>query len=320
MPPYNSASHLTGDVLLSVWEHSGLPEKQLWKKRYSGELTYNAFHGRIWRAKHGIVSRPELFQHDLGEPLHLNGDWMIIGDAQLPTTDYDFAILPAVIAEYHLSRPRQLLIVGDLINADAFSKYEDEIGTPTFRQEIKAAKQLISEWRTVFDRVIWLAGNHERRVSGKTSAALLMADLAMIIDTSVETSDYDRAVIHTPTGDWLAAHGSNYSVNQLSVLDWLVWKYRMNVIGHHQHHCAKGWDRFKHNVVVDNGGLFNQWHMSYVQMNTSKSPNMMQGFTMLRGGYPYVFSREPFTNWADWLPESQLRKVNRKSARNKKAS
>lgn len=309
MPPYNNASHLTGEILLAVWQRSGLPEKELWRKRYSGELNYNQFHGRIWRAKHGITSRPELFQNDIGQPLELTGDWVIVGDVQLPTTDYDFAALPAIIGEYYLNKPRQLLIVGDLLNMDAFSKYEMEIGLPSFRQEINAARQLIAEWRTVFDRIVWLAGNHERRASKATGAAILMTELAMLIDSSIETSDYDRAIIHTPKGDWLVAHGANYSVNQLNVLDWIVFKYRMNVIGHHQHHCAIGWDRFKHNVIIDNGGLFNQWHMAYVQMNTTKSPNMMQGFTMLRDGYPDVFSQEPFTNWSRWLDVAQARRV-----------
>lgn len=314
MQPYNDASHLTGDVLLSVWEHSGLPEKELWRKRYSGELNYNQFHGRLWRAKHGITSRPELFQHDIGEPLSLTGDWLIVGDVQLPSTDYDFAILPAVIAEYHLRKPRQLLIVGDLVNMDCFSAYENEIGLPAFRQEIDAARQLIGEWERVFDRIVWLAGNHERRISKRTGGAILMQDLAQMINTRIETSNFDRAIIHTPTGDWLAAHGTDYSVNQLSVGDWLAGKHRMHIIGHHQHHLAIGWNRYKQNVIIDNGGLFNEWYMAYVRLDTSKKPNMMQGFTMLRGGFPDVFSREPFTNWGRWLDGKLKKHIKRSKA------
>jgi len=30
---------------------------------------------------------------------------------------------------------------------------------------------------------------------------------------------------------------------------------------------------------------------------------MKPGFTMLKNGTPYLFGREPFTDWRRWLPE-----------------
>lgn len=290
-------------TLFTEYQSSGLRHKEFWRRHYADTLTYGQYCGRVWRARQNFKEPPP--GPDYGLPLQLTGDWMIAGDAQLPTTDWDFAALVGAVAHRYLKKPRQLLIVGDLLNMDAFAKYEQEIGLPSFRQEMTAARQLISEWFRTFQRIVFLPGNHERRASKATSAALLMEDLAMLIDQRMETSVYDRAIINTPTGQWLAAHGSDYSVNQLTVADMLAQKNRMHIIGHHQHHAAFGWDRFKHNVVIDNGGLFNQWQMAYVQLNTSKKPNMQQGFTMLRGGYPYVFSVEPFTDWDFWLPDAR---------------
>lgn len=287
-------------TLLDEFNASGMQETDFWRAFYP-HLTYAAFHGRLWRAKEKIEDRAKMFATMNGDLLNLEGDWIIVGDVQLPTTDYAFAALPAAIAKRHLKRPRQLLIAGDLMNMDAFSAYANEIGMPAFRQEVESARVLIREWRRVFDRIVWLPGNHERRISRMSGGAILMDDLRTIIDTHIETSDYDRATIHTPTGDWLIAHGSNYSVNQLIVADQLAQKYRSHIIGHHQHHCAIGWDRYKHNIVIDNGGLFNDYAMAYCQLNTSKSPVMMRGFTMLKSGYPYMFSEAPFTDWDFWL-------------------
>lgn len=287
--------------LLAELNASGMTEKEFWRAHYHSQMTYAAFHGRLWRARQGLKYEADMFTAVENNVLKLSGDWIVVGDVQLPTTNYEFAALPAAIAKRHLKKPRQLAIVGDLMNMDAFSAYASEIGMPAFRQEVEAARVLIAEWRKTFDRILWLPGNHERRISRMSGGSILMDDLRTIIDTSIETSDYDRAVIQSPTGDWLIAHGSNYSINQLVVADQLAQKYRMHVIGHHQHHCAAGWDRYKHNVVIDNGGLFNDFAMAYCQLNTSKSAVMMRGFTMLRNGYPYTFSEAPYTDWDYWL-------------------
>lgn len=286
------------DQQLLAEHHAGVSCPEL-AQRYG--LNADSVRGRIWRARLKIAPQPELFQHDLGRPLTLTGDWIVLGDVQLPTTDYDYAIYPAAIAARYLKKPRQLAIVGDLMNMDAFSAYEAEIGFPAFRREIEAARCLLLEWFKVFDRIVWLPGNHERRISKRTAGAILMEDLASIIHARVEVSNFDHATIEAPTGRWLIAHGSEYSVNQLMVADQLAQKNRTHVIGHHQHHAAVGWDRYKFNVVIDNGGLFNEWHMAYVQLDTNKKARMQKGFTMLKNGYPTLFSVEPLTDWESWL-------------------
>lgn len=289
------------DELFTRLQESGLPEKTFWKVYCSHAMTYDAFHGRIWRAKNKIPDASNLFTHDFGQPLALSGDWMIVGDVQLPTTDYNFAMLPAAIAQKHLKKPRQLLICGDLMNMDAFSAYENQIGLPGFRQEVEAARALLLTWYKVFDRIVWVSGNHEARISKRSHGSILMQDLGMLVNARVETSEFDRVVIDTSSGKWTVPHGSDYSINQLTIADALVAKYRTHIILHHQHHCSIGFDRYKHNIIIDNGGLFNSWHMAYVQMTTSKKANMQNGFTMLRDGYPHLFSREPFTDWDAWL-------------------
>lgn len=292
---------VSNDDLYQRLLDSKLPEKTFWKVYCSHAMSYDSYHGKIWRAKNKIIDMSHLFQHDIGKPLALTGDWIIIGDVQLPTTDYDFAILPAAIAKRHLKRPRQLLIAGDLVNMDCFSTYANEIGLPGFRQEIQAAKAIVGEWLKFFDRIVYTAGNHERRLSKQANGALLMEDLISIIGSRMETSNFDRVTIDTEQGVYTVPHGSDYSINQLTVADQLAQKYRTHIISWHEHHLAKGFDRYGHNIIVNGGGLFNEWYMSYVQLNTSKKARMKNGFVMLRDGYPYIFGKEPFTNWNDWL-------------------
>lgn len=292
----------TGVEITQAWQDSGIEvQKEFWRAYLQDIMSYDAMHGKLWRAKLNITPRPELFQHAVGEPLKLTGDWIVLGDVQLPTTDYDFAILPAAIAKRHLSKPRQLLIVGDLLNMDCFASYEKEVGLPSFRQEIESARVLLMEWYKVFDRIVWLPGNHERRASRNTSASIMMEDLALLINAKIETSNLDHAIIETQNGEYRCVHGSEYGINQLTVADALAAKYRQHIISFHEHHCAIGYDRYGHNIILNGGGLFNQWYMAYTRLNTNKRANMKQGFVMLKNGYPYLFGKEPFTRWDDWL-------------------
>jgi hypothetical protein len=304
------SADMTGADIHRAWQESGIEvQAEFWRMHLEPFMTYDAMHGKLWRAKLNIDPHPELFQHIVGDPLKLSGDWIVLGDVQLPTTDYDFAILPAAIAKRHLGKPRQLLIVGDLLNMDCFAAYEKTIGLPSFRQEIMAARVIVLEWLKVFNRIVWLPGNHERRASKGTSAALLMEDLALLINAEIETSNLDHAIIETNQGEYRAAHGSDYSINQLTVADTLVSKYRQHIISFHEHHCAMGYDRFGHNLVINGGGLFNQWFMAYVRIDTNKKATMKQGFVMLKDGYPYLFGKEPFTRWDDWLEMKAQRKA-----------
>jgi hypothetical protein len=57
-------------------------------------------------------------------------------------------------------------------------------------------------------------------------------------------------------------------------------------------------DRFDRYYIINNGGLFDQSKMAYVQLKTNTCANMSQGFTMIKNGYPYLFGN--FTDWEKW--------------------
>jgi hypothetical protein len=269
-------------------------------------VTRGVIAGRIFRyrqsqTKNGVQANPALFKVNIGTPLELSGNWMVVGDVHVPCTDYDFAQLPALMAKKH--KIKNLLIAGDLYSMDAFSKYPKRVDHATWHQEKNAAIQLMSEWVRVFDRVVLLMGNHERRLEKLAEGAYDDSDIfAQLLGSGkVETSPFGWCTIKTPTGMWRATHQRNYSKIQLRVASELAHKYQMNIISHHEHHLAMGWDRFKNYVIVSNGGLFDVNKMAYVNMDDSTSAGMTKGFTMLKGGYPFLFGEEPFTDWGHWL-------------------
>ncbi len=299
---------LRGAALLKKLQDSGLSKTDFWRKHLSQHITYDAFHGRIWRATEAAGDRPDLFAKGgaltHGAPFALSGDFVITGDWQLPTTNYDFAALPSAIGQKHLPKGnRRLIIAGDFINADAFTTYESDLPTPAFEDELAAAEWLVGEMLRVYNEIYWIMGNHERRIGKRTRGALNHNRLRSLItrDERVKVSPWGHLTIDTPQGIYRVTHACNYSVNQLTVASELAQKFQQHIISHHEHHCGIGWDRFGRYIVVNNGGIFADEQMDYAVMDDGKNPRMKRGFTLLKDGVPTLLSRAPMTNWDMWL-------------------
>lgn len=246
----------------------------------------------------------EVFGHDLGKPWRLDGDWVIAGDIHLNTINTDFMHRPLDIAMKYLDKPRRFMIAGDFLNVDGFSGYENVYPLPSFAKELKAARVFLDMYLKVFDEIWVFVGNHDLRITRKTGTAIMPDDLMRMIshDTRIKVSHWGHAVIDTPKGEYRVSHGSDYSVNQLTVADQMAQKYNQHIILWHEHHNAIGLDKFKKHIVINGGGLFDAESMAYTQIEDNKRPNMANGFVMLKSGFPYVFNNH-WVDWGFWLAE-----------------
>lgn len=248
----------------------------------------------------------------VGEAWKFDGDWIIAGDIHLNTMNRVWAQQPLAIAKRWLTGKRRLLLAGDFLNMDAFSNYESDISSHTFRNELAAGRDFLNTYLDTFDDIYILMGNHDRR-PGKRTKGTIKAEMVyqMIAPYSdrVHVSSWGWATIQAHTGTWRVTHGSNYSVNTLAVASNLAQKFQQHIIGHHQHHLAVGFDRYKRYLVIDNGGLFLEDHLLYTRLDDNTMPRMVNGFTMLKDGYPTVFGPPPFTDWRQWLDDENVVKV-----------
>jgi len=310
----NDEQKLTGEYLYTEWQGANKATgigKRAWVRNAYPGLTYDQWWGRVWRwqqaEKGKVAPKPELYPFFIETEQVFEGDWMIVSDVHAPCTDYDMAQMVSVIAEKHLPKCQGLIVAGDMLNADAYSKYANLIRLPSWQTEIESAKHLFTEWLEIFPRIVWLLGNHEHRKlaadNGQTTVQQLLDMVCQ--DPRVTISTLDRCYIETGNGKWLIAHGRNYSQSQLTNAAKYAEKYQCNVIAGHEHHLAVGQDLYKRYIVVNNGGLFDPRKLAYVQLNTSTSAEMAPGFTMLRGGYPYVFGRDHVTDWSFWLGDEE---------------
>ena len=320
-------SELSGNEILKLWE--GVRNTKITQEQHAKELgiPYETYKARYYRAMNnrrfakanGLdFDKPELFNADKYIPMEFEFDsFVAISDVHVPCTDYDFAMLPAVIAQKHLKKGNRVLIIhGDIFDGGAFSRWPKIVQDPTWEDERAAGTNLFAHWAETFDQIIIMPGNHDYRMlmtlEGQASFGGMVwgmvdeqnKDLAhmfgrMFSTGKLTTSPLDHCFIDTPQGKYIVAHGTSYSVNPLTVANDMAQKYQAHVISGHEHHVGITVDRFGRYYLINNGGLFDKDKFSYVTLQASKRLVMKQGFTMVKDGHPIVFG--PWINWADWL-------------------
>lgn len=257
--------------------------------------------------RHYKVSNPDnkLFEVNFGQPLSLIGDAIIAGDVHVPTTNYEFAKRIIRVAKFW--GIKILILAGDIYNFDLFSKYPRQTVMISWAQEREAGKFLFKMFTDYFDEIYVVMGNHDRRMIKWADGHLDETDVFGLITTSpkVHVSNFGYCTIKSGSESWLVTHSTEYSVNQLTVADQLAQKYKSNIITHHEHHVAKGRDRYKSFTIINNGGLFAQEKMAYVQLDTSKKPNMANGFTALVNGCGHLYT--PYSSFTDWSHIDQFK-------------
>jgi predicted phosphodiesterase len=257
--------------------------------------------------RHYKQSNPDskLFEVNFGKPLSLVGNAIIAGDIHVPTTNYEFAKRITAVAKYY--GIKILILAGDIYNFDLFSKYPRQTVMTSWAQERDAGRHLFQMFQEYFDEIYVIMGNHDRRMIKWADGHLDETDVFGLITTSpkVHVSNFGYCSIKSGGENWLVTHSSEYSVNQLTVADQLAQKYKSNVITHHEHHVAKGRDRYKSFTIINNGGLFAQEKMVYTQLDTSKKPNMANGFTALVNGCGHLYT--PYPSFTDWTHIDQFK-------------
>lgn len=298
-----------GSDLRWCMTHDGKPRKGCGRKRPAQEAETEPCAGvrfEVYRFTTVGSDRPRLPVFD-GEP-HVSGDCVVAGDFQLPTTDFQFAGVLRDVAE--AAGIKTLLIVGDWVNVDAFSRFEHIVPPISFETEVRASVELMAHYAEWFD-TIWLAlGNHEHRLLKIMGGDIDNSMLGRLLSTAggkLHVTPYSQIVIHSGGQTWRATHQANYSKIKGRVGDDLAQKFQCNIVVHHQHHAGKIMDRYGRYVIIDNGGLHDSSKMAYVSLRDSTSPSMTKGFTVIQNGVGELVTPYPaFTDITRWLKPAQM--------------
>lgn len=246
----------------------------------------------------------------------LSGDFLVLNDLHIPSTNWTFADKALEVAEAHLPRPRKLIIAGDLINGDALSRWDDLVrGTP-LADELDYARQWLNYVSATFDEIYVTRGNHENRLLLSMKGQLHAPQFWSLFSDNRRAHFSMYAYLDVISGGrrWHITHQRGYSQLPLSVARRLANKHGCSVISAHQHHSAAGRDVSNRFALIDSGGLHDASKMAYVSLDDSTAPTMANGFVLLKNGVGTLFTPEDYgmTDWDVWLP--------RKAAAGRKAA
>jgi len=237
----------------------------------------------------------------LPPPLHLQGDYIIVGDVHVPYTNWQFAELVGKVADK--TGIRRLVIGGDMFSMDQWSKYQHAVSPASWAQERDAARILIHDWLETFEAIYTVTGNHDARLTKWADGNLDEGDIWAMVNTSTKLhhSGYGYLTIESNGVPWRVTHPANYGRNQLVVPSDLANKYQSNIISFHAHHLAAGWDVYKRWVCIEGGCLVDPCKLAYVSLDDNRMAGMAYGFVILRNGIATVLGSHPFTDWTAWL-------------------
>lgn len=237
----------------------------------------------------------------LPTPLELTGDWVIVGDVHAPYVSPLWA--ERVVKVARKRRIKNLLIAGDFWDYSNYSIYDDVVPPASWQTEKAAGKRIMKAWGAWFSRVEFLMGNHERRkekrLQGHEDDEDIFSPLAAVC-RNMHSSNYGWADVTSGGEKYRVTHPKNYSVQSLAVADQLALKYDCHIISFHEHHLAKGVDRYGRHIIINGGCLVDPAMLAYVGLDDNKAAAMVNGFVTLRAGVADLYGPHPFTDWGQY--------------------
>ncbi len=238
----------------------------------------------------------------------LGGGLVVCADVHAPCTDWAMAAKVGAIGAKYLKKPRRLVICGDLLNFEVFSKWDMLITLPPFEVERAAAQYAIQSWLDIYDDIYLTMGNHDYRwfkaMKGAFAGDTLVELLQVLIsqDERLHISIYPYATVACQrSGDWRLSHWE-YAQSPLFKARKMAALHHSNIIMAHQHGNAIGLDESRHYAIMDLPALVDPERLAYVQLADTTKPRMARGFAAILNGAAYLFSDNPaLTDWDRWL-------------------
>jgi len=285
--------------------------------RHAATLSWPQFHerypSRTWAGWHNKRSRvvDEIRVRDLALTDYtarierLEGDAVVCSCVHVPETDP--VMWQRLLAIGQRDGIRQLVVAGDIVTGDMFSKWVAGGQIPEWEwdKELESLRLHLRQALAVFDVVVILPGNHvTNRISRITNGhvrlhhLIRMAGLADEEWRRIVTTDLDFIKLTSGDQTFLIGHATNYSTIDGRVAAWYAEKEETHVIVGHGHRTGHQVARSGKWHGWEVGTLADPRYMAYVQKALNKFPKMLQTFLTVRNGAVREYGAGlPMTDW-----------------------
>lgn len=230
-----------------------------------------------------------------GYPRLIADKAIVLGDAEIPDHDPEMFDLALRIGE---KRGIETLILnGDFVALDSFSSFPaDAPKQIPFKEELNMAIESVHVFARQFKRILWISGNHERRLSHRINGQISLSYFLNNIG-GLDYTEYSYCELSSAGTDILVCHPINYRRVKLSLATEIAAIKLKCIIAGHTHHLAMGWDRSGKYWVVDGGFCRDQSKTRYKSMRITTHPEWNPGFVLVESGYPFLVTKDSAKLW-----------------------
>jgi hypothetical protein len=221
---------------------------------------------------------------------------IIMGDAEIP--DHDIGMFETIIKVAQTHKISDLIINGDFMSLDCFSKWaRSQVYKLAFQEELEPALISLQVFLQTFKRIIYLTGNHERRLAHALEGHITIGAFLQQLG-GVEFSEYAYCNLKSGDRDWLVCHQKEFSRVPMSVPKKICESRHTNVWCAHNHRLGWAYDPSGNYYLVEGGHCRSEQHTAYKMLQMTTHPHWNPGFGMLLDGNPYLID---YNNLDFWL-------------------
>ena len=226
---------------------------------------------------------------------------IVVSDVEFP--DQDAEMLGIMLAMAQRFKIKILIIAGDFIALDSFSTWAKSAAyTLAFKQELDPAKEALRVFFKWFDEIIYISGNHDRRLNHKIDGEITIGDFLTDF-AGLRCSEYTHCVLNSGDREIFIVHPKNYRDHPLSLPSRMASKKLMCVIAGHTHHLAIGYDVSGTFWVAESGCCRDKNKTHYKNTRQTTHTEWNPGFLMVIEGNPFMIDKNNYLIWASMKME-----------------
>lgn len=236
----------------------------------------------------------------------VQGDTIVTSDWHVPHHHEELVARMLQVAK--ALNIKQLVINGDFLNEDAFSRWPSHPFNVGWQTEKHMARSLLQDLVKTFDRIYYILDNHDRRIIARHERPTDFTEddlMDILLDATtrgvVRASTFYRYV--TINDVWRVTSPKDYRRAKLSLPGRLAQLHHTNIISGGDHLFGLGVDDSARYVIANNCCVVNPAEVPYINVQDTSFPQWSPGFYAIIDNvlHPFVLHENLWPTWWQWI-------------------